>query len=96
MKESLPLFDDVQEATDTGSPASQSAGAVAGQLDRVHDDLHLAAARRLARRFKRSKVQARDRVRTGRLICRHLVAMLHDIETEDGEDEDGRRNSRQH
>jgi hypothetical protein len=34
----------------------------------------------LAREFKRSKVKAPDRVRTGRLICRHLVAMLHDIE----------------
>jgi len=85
MKESLPLFDDVQEAADTASPASRSVG------DCLHDDLHLEAAQRLARRFKRSKVQARDRVRTGRLICRHLVAMLHDID-----EDDDRGDSRKH
>lgn len=71
MKESLPLFGDGHQPAEPAAAQTQRQPA---------EGLHMQAARRLARQFKRSKVQPRDRVRTGRLICRHLVAMLHDLE----------------
>jgi hypothetical protein len=85
MKESLPLFNERQETQESRPRGGLRAGTPPGGSrpvgkERHPDDLHMEAARRLAREFKRSKVKAPDRVRTGRLICRHLVAMLHDIE----------------
>jgi hypothetical protein len=39
-------------------------------------DPHLAEARRLSRVIRRTRDRSPEQVRTGRLICRHLVAML--------------------
>ena len=95
MKESLPLFDDTRDVhldarldKRTGERACERTDERTDKQTekRMHkrenaaNDQHMAAAQRLARQFKRSKVKPRDRLRAGRLICRHLVAMLHDIE----------------
>ena len=37
---------------------------------------HLAAARRLQRRLRKAPVRSPEEIRAGRLICRHLVALL--------------------
>jgi len=42
---------------------------------------HLAAARRLSKRIAKFADQSPEQLRTGRLICRHLVAMLKEIES---------------
>jgi hypothetical protein len=41
---------------------------------------HLAAARRLAKRMARLRDHSPEQLRAGRMICRHLVAMLKEIE----------------
>jgi hypothetical protein len=43
---------------------------------------HLIAARRLSRRIGRYADQSPEQLRAGRLICRHLVAMLKEAEAE--------------
>jgi len=55
--------------------------------DRPHDRAdaqrrHLAAARRLSKRMARLPDRSAEQTRAGRQICRHLVAMLKDIEAE--------------
>jgi len=42
---------------------------------------HLAAARRLSKRMARLRDRS-EQTRAGRQICRHLVAMLKDIEAQ--------------
>jgi hypothetical protein len=43
---------------------------------------HLVAARRLARRIARLPDQSPEQLHTGRMICRHLVAMLKEAEAQ--------------
>jgi hypothetical protein len=43
---------------------------------------HLAAARRLSKRIARLPDRSAEQTRAGRQICRHLVAMLKDIESQ--------------
>jgi hypothetical protein len=43
---------------------------------------HLAAARRLSKRIARLPDRSEEQTRAGRQICRHLVAMLKDIEAQ--------------
>lgn len=55
--------------------------------DRRHDRAdaqrrHLAAARRLSERMARLRDRSAEQTRAGRQICRHLVAMLKDIEAQ--------------
>ena len=69
--ETLPLF---AELTDSKSPdvapaQSQHAVEAAG-------DKHLRAARRLAKAIRRLPEQSEQQVKTGRAICRHLIALL--------------------
>ena len=42
---------------------------------------HLAAARRLQRRLRKAPVRSPEEIRAGRLICRHLVALLQASES---------------
>lgn len=39
-------------------------------------EMHLAAARRLSKEIRRTHYHSPEATRTGRLVCRHLVAML--------------------
>jgi len=60
----LPLFD----APPTEAPGPREVS--------LRSDPHLAEARRLSRAIRRTRNRSPEQVRTGRLICRHLVAML--------------------
>jgi len=42
---------------------------------------HLACAKRLSRAMQRIPVNSRQHIQAGRLVCHHLVAMLHDSPT---------------
>jgi len=80
---SLSLFDDSPD--DAVDEASTVAAAVAAQArsERSRDTQkrHLLAARRLSRRMTRFADQSPEQLRAGRQICRHLVAMLKEVET---------------
>lgn len=39
---------------------------------------HLASAKRLSRAMRRIPINSKQHIQAGRLVCRHLVAMLHD------------------
>ena len=74
---SLSLFETAEE------PAAQSASPVSGHPDaRDRQQRHLTAARRLSRRIARLPDHSPEQLQTGRMICRHLVAMLKAAETE--------------
>jgi hypothetical protein len=62
---SLPLFDDLP---------------VQVRPPRVQRDAHLQAARQLSRQMARLPDQSPEQLRAGRLICRHLIAMLEQAE----------------
>ncbi len=74
---SLPLFD---ESPPVGAAANVAAapGINARQLEARQ--AHLRAARRLARQMRRFADRSAEQVHAGREICRHLVAMLEDVD----------------
>jgi hypothetical protein len=74
----LPLFDAPPEDRSASRPLDTVIDD-APHLDPV--DAHLAAARRLSRGIRRTRHRSPEQVRTGRLICRHLVAMLREAQT---------------
>ena len=43
---------------------------------------HLAAARKLQWRLRKARAYSPEEVKTGRLICRHLLALLHEADAE--------------
>lgn len=55
-------------------PSNSGSNAGPGATQRPID--HLAAARRLQRRLRKAPVRSPEEIRAGRLICRHLVALL--------------------
>ncbi len=46
-------------------------------------DIHLAAARKLSKEIRRADYYSPEATRTGRLLCRHLLAMLQDTKLPD-------------
>ncbi len=76
---SLSLFETGLEE----APAPQAQASVAQHRDaRDPQQRHLIAARRLARRMAMLRDQSPEQVRAGRMICRHLVAMLKEAEAQ--------------
>lgn len=74
---SLSLFETAEE------PAPQQASAaVAHRSATDRQQRHLLAARRLSRRIARLPDHSPEQLQAGRLICRHLVAMLKEAEAE--------------
>lgn len=53
-----------------------------GADTRERQQRHLIAARRLSRRIARLPDHSPAQLQTGRMICRHLVAMLKEAEAE--------------
>ena len=74
MQQSLPLFDDSIEPDLAAS--NRSAGKVRDKS--VGGEDHLASAKRLSRAMRRIPSNSQQQIRAGRLVCRHLLAMLHD------------------
>ncbi len=74
------------EATPLGrseSPVVRSAPLGSGVADtRERQQRHLIAARRLSRRIARLPDHSPAQLQAGRMICRHLVAMLKEAEAE--------------
>jgi hypothetical protein len=62
---SLPLFDELPQRE---------------PRPRLRHDRHLDAARQLSRRMARLPDQSPEQLRAGRMICRHLIAMLEQAE----------------
>ena len=58
---SLPLFDELPQRK---------------RRPRAIEERHLQAARQLSRRIARLPDQSPEQLRAGKLICRHLLAML--------------------
>ena len=75
---SLSLFEIAEEPV-----AAQTSAVVAHASARDRQQRHLLAARRLSRRIARLPDHSPEQLRAGRLICRHLVAMLKEAEVED-------------
>jgi hypothetical protein len=63
-------------------PAAQPNAAAAHADAREREQRHLVAARRLARRIARLPDQSPAQLHAGRMICRHLVAMLKEAEAQ--------------
>ena len=79
---SLSLFETVFDTT-SDDALSQARAPVAEHRDAANtQQRHLLAARRLARRMARLPDQSPEQVRAGRMICRHLVAMLKEAEAQ--------------
>ena len=73
--QSLPLFDvPVVEPDEAGGSAPRQGER--RQDGALRADPHLVEARRLSRAIRRTRNRSPEQVHTGRLICRHLVAML--------------------
>jgi hypothetical protein len=86
-QKSLPLFETAPIETTrlerTESEVVRSASAVSYVADtRVRQQRHLIAARRLSRRIARLPDHSPAQLQAGRMICRHLVAMLKEAEAE--------------
>jgi len=73
--ESLSLFDE-PPADGPSNALAHSEGPAALRSPPRSPDRHLVAARRLSRAIGRIPSHSPEQVRTGRLICRHLLAML--------------------
>jgi transposase len=74
---SLSLFETVSD-----EPSSSKAPVAEHRDARDQQQRHLLAARRLARGMARLPDQSPEQVRAGRMICRHLVAMLKEAEAQ--------------
>ena len=67
MRESLPLFDDLDGLDKTGN----------SNRSRPASDEHLLAARKLEKVIRRVPRRSAAQVRIGQLLCGHLIAMLN-------------------
>jgi hypothetical protein len=67
MRESLPLFDDLDSLDKTGNSSRL----------RPAPDEHLLAARKLEKVIRRVPKRSAAQVRIGQLLCGHLIAMLN-------------------
>jgi hypothetical protein len=74
---SLSLFEAAEET------APKNVSPVVSHSDtRDRQQRHLQAARRLSRRIARLPDHSPEQLRAGRMICRHLVAMLEEAAAE--------------
>ncbi len=71
--ETLPLFAELPNAQTLSVSSVQARPAVEPVADK-----HLRAARRLAKAIRRLPDRSAQQVKTGRAICRHLIALLED------------------
>ena len=69
--ETLPLFAELPDSKPPDVAPAQSQHPVEAAADK-----HLRAARRLAKAIRRLPDQSDQQVKTGRAICRHLIALL--------------------
>lgn len=90
-QKSLSLFEAPSERTAERiepviEPVAAAVGAAPGGCDaagtRERQQRHLIAARRLSRRIARLPDHSPAQLQAGRMICRHLVAMLKEAEAE--------------
>ena len=77
---SLSLFETVLDETPAMQPKAPPVAARREARDQQQH--HLLAARRLARRIARLPDQSPQQLHAGRMICRHLVAMLKEAEAQ--------------
>ena len=76
---SLPLFDE-SPPVGTAANVAKAAAPRASVRPLEARQAHLSAARRLARQMRRFADRSAEQVRAGQQICRHLVAMLEDVD----------------
>ncbi len=69
--ETLPLFTELLNSESPDVASAQSQHPVEAAADK-----HLRAARRLAKAIRRLPERSEQQVKTGRAICRHLIALL--------------------
>ena len=88
LQESLPLFaentfsDCAAQAAGNSNPGSSVPGNSAFKLKNRSNSAgrqdHLACAKRLSRAMRQIPTNSKQHIQAGRLVCHHLVAMLHD------------------
>lgn len=79
-QKSLSLFETALFETTESEPALSAPPGSRVADTRERQQRHLIAARRLSRRIARLPDHSLAQLQTGRMICRHLVAMLKEAE----------------
>ncbi len=85
--ETLPLF---AESAAVAVPEEQTLDARARPAVESDADRHLRAATRLAKAIRRLPERSAQQVKTGRAICRHLIALLEGEPGRNSEKQDQR------